>query len=258
MRFPIGLYHDDPPYIMAVSYVVNGEHMWTERYWGEGNDYSPYNLPREFDLVNASDIRIFIYANKVRYTLTARAQIEWACLDFDPDYPMSNKLATNTWQMANAVLTNDFKPIMAENYGCAGRGLFDAFGPTVGSVTDDIDAAFLTWKKCVKCASGENEDHIVPYLYDVHHDSCGGKPYKDSKQDFCECDRALMKVLKNAQDDTGYSMYPSNQCTHPCTYPCKRPWEPLTCCRWNENFWAAYNPDIKCCSSTGLLPIGTC
>ena len=174
MVFPTGLYHKDPPYIMKAVYFVNGELLWTERYYGERNNHSYLNLPREFDLpVDAYNVRVFIYANKTTYTLTARAKIEWECLGFDPDFPTSNIGATNTWQMANAVLTKDFKPFMAENYGCAGRGLFDGFGPTAGSVKDDIDAAFLTWKKCVKCASGENEDNIVPYWYDVSSDSCG-------------------------------------------------------------------------------------
>ena len=168
MTFPTGLYHGDPPAAyMVASYVVNGELLWTDMYWGEGHQYSSLNLPREFDLVNAHDIRIFIFTNKLN-PIAAHAVIEWACVGSDV-----TNIATNTSEMADAVLTDDFKPVMAENYGCAGRGFFDAFGPTIGSVTDDIDAAFLTWKKCVKCASAENEDNIVPYWYDVSNDSCG-------------------------------------------------------------------------------------
>ena len=77
----------------------------------------------------------------------------------------------------------------------------------------------------------------------------------DTSQDFCECDRALMKVLKNAPADTGYSMYSKYDCIKPGQ---KTMYVPLTCCKWNENFWAAYNPTYYCCGADGVRTIGTC
>ena len=62
---------------------------------------------------------------------------------------------------------------MAKNYGCSGRGLFDPFSHTLGSHTDEIDAAFFTWKKCVQCASDHDVSNILPYDYDVLNDTCG-------------------------------------------------------------------------------------
>ena len=175
MTFPTGLYNGYAPYILIAVYydTESGEMKYTERYYGENNKYTQYNLPREFEIPNTNNVRIYIYGNKTQYSLHALAEIEWECLNYDPEFPMSNIVATNTWQMANAVLTNGFTPQMAEDYGCTGRGLFDAYGPTIGPATDYIDTAFLTWKKCVKCASSENEDNIVPYWYDATSDSCG-------------------------------------------------------------------------------------
>ena len=77
----------------------------------------------------------------------------------------------------------------------------------------------------------------------------------DTSQDFCECDRALMEVLKNAPADTGYSMYSWYDCYKPGQ---KNKYVPLTCCKWNENFWAAYNPTYYCCGADGVRTIGTC
>ena len=271
MSFPTGLVggHTHSPYWMTANYNQYGEFKRTEQYYGNNPFYAEYNPPsNEFELIDAYDVTMFMFMNKVPYYQHAKAIIEWECLDFNPDFPMSNKWATNTWQMAQAVLTEDFTPQMAENYGCAGRGLFDAFSST-SPIVNDIDAAFLTWKKCVKCAAGEDKTKVVPYYYDATIDSCGAYITKgtrltnktsylnlisDSEQDFCECDRALMKVLKNAPADTGYSMYPQEDCYigHKTMYV------PLTCCKWDENFWAAYNPSKMCCGPDGVREIGMC
>ena len=59
------------------------------------------------------------------------------------------------------------------NYGCAGRGMYDAFEPTKGALLDDTDKAFQSWKKCIQCAVGFNKNGILPYDYDKQADSCG-------------------------------------------------------------------------------------
>ena len=78
----------------------------------------------------------------------------------------------------------------------------------------------------------------------------------DTSQDFCECDRALMEVLKDAPANTGYSMYSKDECDYKPGSKIK--YVPLTCCYWNANFWAAYNPTINCCGDDGVRAIGTC
>ena len=80
---------------------------------------------------------------------------------------------TNTREMAEAVLQSDFKPTMAFDYGCAGKGYFDPFSPIVGRQIDDTDKAFFKWKKCVRCATDNDRKNIRPYDYDESSDVCG-------------------------------------------------------------------------------------
>ena len=98
-------------------------------------------------------------------------QLDWQCLP-EP---------TNVKQMAQALLTGRFKPSMALNYGCAGRGYFDPFDRTIGKHVDETDKAFYSWKKCVQCALSSdgatpliNPDGGIPaYQYDQLTNSCG-------------------------------------------------------------------------------------
>ena len=59
--------------------------------------------------------------------------------------------ATNIYQMAE-----NFK-IGSEwaDYGCNGRGNFDAFTKSEGKAVDQSDKAFQNWKRCVKCLSSK-------------------------------------------------------------------------------------------------------
>ena len=75
--------------------------------------------------------------------------------------------------MANAVLTGDFTPDMARDYGCAGRGYFNAFKRAAGPHIDETDLQFDNWKKCVKCASGNSSNNAQRlYEYDPDTDTC--------------------------------------------------------------------------------------
>ena len=84
----------------------------------------------------------------------------------------------NIDEMAMVILdgsgVNGFKASDANNYGCAGRGLFDPFAPTKGKPVDATDKAFYTWKKCVQCAVGnDGAAGVFSYSYDKNSDSCG-------------------------------------------------------------------------------------
>ena len=96
-------------------------------------------------------------------------------------------VATNAVTMAEVVLTGDFTPDMARDYGCAGRGFFDAYNywkpgryggggrdKFAGYYIDETDVQFHTWKKCVRCATGysiKNARRL--YEYDPDTDTCG-------------------------------------------------------------------------------------
>ena len=71
--------------------------------------------------------------------------------------------------MAKAVLSeegaNKFRFEDGINYGCAGRGSYDAFSTILGNPVDETDEAFRSWKNCVQCALG-NDGSIYPYYYD--------------------------------------------------------------------------------------------
>ena len=84
-----------------------------------------------------------------------------------------NKI-TNIIEMATAVLVGSgakgFTASDGNNYGCAGRGMYDPFSRTIGAQVDAQDKAFYTWKKCVQCAASKP---IPAYDYVQNADSCG-------------------------------------------------------------------------------------
>jgi hypothetical protein len=81
--------------------------------------------------------------------------------------------ASNTLEMAAALMTGAFSPSKAVDYGCTGRGEFDAFAQSLGRPVDEVDHAFFEWKKCVQCASDGKKTAIGAYDYDITNDSCG-------------------------------------------------------------------------------------
>ena len=117
-------------------------------------------------------------------------QVNWKC-NSQPTMPASaptdqstssNQAAiTNTIEMADAIFSQykcyrQSRPCQAgdfRDYGCAGRGLFDPFGRTLGTYQDEVDIAFLNWKKCVQCASGGKKANVLAYSYDANSDTCG-------------------------------------------------------------------------------------
>ena len=59
------------------------------------------------------------------------------------------------------------------NYGCVGRGYLNATSRTEGMPKDDVDAAFLWWKKCIHCAKAEYSNLTLQYAagkYDALYD----------------------------------------------------------------------------------------
>ena len=85
-------------------------------------------------------------------------------------------IITNTMEFGTAVLIGiggTFHVSDVEDYGCAGRGYFDAFGQTAGRQMDWADRALYKWKKCVQCATSFDEGMIVPYRYHLAGDFCG-------------------------------------------------------------------------------------
>ena len=131
---------------------------------------------------------------------------------------------------------------MAIDYGCAGRGAFDAFSQTIGHPVDEVDHAFFTWKKCIQCASGNDPSIIGAYDYNDTMDSCG-----PTNRAFCECDRILINELKD------YTPIPTSACN-----PSFIIHGGLTCCNWNTHYWAVYNENSKCCDVDGVKEIGLC
>ena len=82
--------------------------------------------------------------------------------------------------MAEVVLTGDFTPEMARDYGCGGRGFFNAFNYQgrhdnfKGYYVDETDEKFYLWKKCIRCASGNSATTAMRlYEYDPDTDTCG-------------------------------------------------------------------------------------
>ena len=109
--------------------------------------------PTQYNLVG-TDAKIILRSDESNNG--GRIQVEWSCINPITTTTTSEPV-TNTLDMAKAVLNGDFTPEMGQDYGCAGRGLFDPFASTIGSHVDNIDAAFFSWKKCIQCASGNEK-----------------------------------------------------------------------------------------------------
>ena len=100
-------------------------------------------------------------------TDTAGLQTERRCITLKIT---SDSKVTNIQEMVKQVLSN---PLSWVDYGCAGRGNFEAFSKTAGKQVDLADKAFYTWKKCYQCASGDDASKVTAYDYSVANDSCG-------------------------------------------------------------------------------------
>ena len=75
--------------------------------------------------------------------------------------------------MGSAQLTEDFKMDDVTDYGCAGRGTFDPFSPTLGKRKDHADQLFFIWKKCINCALDASVfTQVQEYCYDADTDDC--------------------------------------------------------------------------------------
>jgi len=153
---------------------------------------------------------------------------------------------TNTEQMAESLLTGNFTPAMAEDYGCSSQGYFDAFSPTIGKARDDTDAAFYKWKKCVQCATGNDKFKIGAYDYDEDEQVC----LRGENRALCECDLALMTFLQTAEPFNGH--FDSASCSVADHQ------NPTKCCNWQQHYWAVYNPDRQDCDEIeGVKEAGT-
>ena len=127
------------------------------------NDFTPQGADDLQETIVGTDLKMILYTDSSQHG--GKVSVQWQCVA-----PTS---ASNTIEMARALMTGDFPPSMAIDYGCAGRGEFDAFSTTIGTPIDAVDHAFFNWKKCVQCASGNDKAAIGPYNYDVANDSCG-------------------------------------------------------------------------------------
>ena len=120
-----------------------------------------------------TDIKFIIWTDATAFG--GKVSVKWQCVE--PPAPTTASTApttaSNTIEMAEALMTDDFPPSMATDYGCTGRGEFDAFSTTIGTPVDDVDRAFFAWKKCVQCASGGDKSAVGAYDYDADNDSCG-------------------------------------------------------------------------------------
>lgn len=155
---------------------------------------------------------------------------------------------TNIRDMAAAVLdgsgANGFTAADGNNYGCAGRGLYEAFATTVGAQVDDNDKAFYTWKKCVQCASS---NPVPAYNYEKNADSCANSSAES--RGVCECDRALVNFLYDKKADN--SNYGANKCVAGGSAN-------TACCKWNNYMFAQYNVDHQSCCRDGVKDAGSC
>jgi len=175
------------------------------------------------------------------------------CLTIEP---VMSAPITNISEMSTAVLDgsgkNGFTANDGKNYGCAGRGNFNAFAQKAGVTikSDPADVAFNAWKHCIKCA-GYKEGKIPKYSYDKASNSCANSS-ADSRA-ACECDKKLVKgALYNAKaDNTGYN---ANNCVVGGGGPGNG-----ECCNWNTHQWARYNSLTQCCDNKeGVKDNGTC
>jgi len=79
------------------------------------------------------------------------------------------------------------------NYGCTGRYLFNHAAETLGAPVDSVDQAFLTWKRCVKCAN-KQATQLPLYRYDKENDIC------EADDGTLYCDPSSKEPLAEAAD----------------------------------------------------------
>jgi len=172
------------------------------------------------------------------------------CLTIEP----STKI-TNINTMANKVLngsgTHGFSATNGHNYGCAGRGTYDAFTGTLGSAVDDNDRAFYVWKKCVQCATDNDATAISAYDFDDFNMSCANS--SNASRGVCECDKALVVALYNANPVN--SNYTASQCIATGGGGAN-----TDCCNWNTFMYARFNTDTHVCckNGNGVRETGSC
>ena len=111
-------------------------------------------------------------------------QTDRRCVDLVPTAnPDNDETIKNIREMGDALLDGgkkgkNFEPDDVVDYGCAGRGTFDAFSKTLGKQVDQADSLFYIWKKCIQCASSAatsthtSMDSIPEYDYKKDSDDC--------------------------------------------------------------------------------------
>jgi len=236
------------------AYTANGNQMFTDNVCGCLHDLSHFSC----DKSEYTDIQYLSFAKDpedhsetlvgtdTKFILSTdysnfggKVTVEWQCAS-----QTASSTVSNTVEMAEALMTGAFKPSMATDYGCAGRGTFDAFSQTVGRAIDDTDHAFFAWKKCVQCAADHDQSAIGPYDYDVDNDSCGS-----TNRAFCECDRVLINKLVNATPLSAPTSISACVTTGGVD---------LECCNWDTHRWAAFNAENSCCGVDGVRENGMC
>jgi len=209
------------------------------------SDFSPASTSELQETLVGTNLMLIVKTDVNQHG--GKVSVQWQCVA--PPAPTS---ASNTIEMAAALMTGDFPPSMAIDYGCAGRGEFDAFSITIGTPVDDVDHAFFAWKKCIQCASGSDKSAIGSYDYDVANDSCGS-----ANRALCECDRILINTLATSSPLS--RPIPTSQCTSSANGGAPGGGHGgLTCCNWNTHHWAAYNENNSCCGDNGVKDIGLC
>jgi hypothetical protein len=246
---------------VAFAYKAGSDQKVTDALCGCMNDDSHPSCDLEnytyfysdFTPAEAEDLEYTLIGTDVKMIFDSdgslfggKVSVQWQCAE-----PPAPTTASNTIEMAAAVMTGDFPPSMAIDYGCAGRGEFDAFSTTIGTPIDAVDHAFFNWKKCVQCASGSDKT-VGAYDYDVADDSCG-----PTNRAFCECDRILINTLATSSPLS--KPIPTSQCVaNGGNGGAPGGNGGLTCCNWNTHYWAAYNANNSCCGEDGIKEIGSC
>ena len=61
-------------------------------------------------------------------------------------------------------------PQYLRDYGCVGRGYFNSSEPVEGMPKDEVDSAFVWWKKCIHCGKLEYNQLNFQYNADEHNE----------------------------------------------------------------------------------------
>lgn len=165
-------------------------------------------------------------------------------------YTTAEKFFINIEQMGGAILKGEegtFRYREAENYGCAGRGLFNPFSRTIGKQVDEADRDIFKWKKCVQCANGFNS--LPEYKFWVVNATCTGE--SEEAVAVCECDRRVISDLAVSIPNSGSLNYPASQCQK-AVVPTHG-----ECCK-HSGLYDMINPMVFCCGKNGPQEVGTC